>query len=82
MYKDYSYRNEYITADTTWKQKEEFSCNGIVRQNERTLYMLSKHDIISIGLKTGFLVHAEVSYDKFDEHQSLVIFAKPQCGDC
>lgn len=79
---EYTYKNKYLDKNDATIQVEEFQKNGIVRQNERKLYFEKKENIIACALKCGFLVHADASYDKFDSQQYLVIFAKPQCGDC
>ncbi len=78
----YTYENDFLEQDdsSTWTQVEQFTSPGHVRRNERTWHMISKEDVFSLALQTGFIVHAEAAYAD-DKHQSLVVFVKPLCGD-
>jgi SAM-dependent methyltransferase len=85
---DYEYTNTYENETTSHNHKtmqvEHFTSANFSRQNRKSLYMTPKDELISLGIKCGFIVHSETFYKNNlirDEDQSLVIFVKPNCGD-
>jgi len=81
---EYEYSNTYENVENhKTMQVENFTSKIFTRQNRKTLYMTPKEEIISLVLKSGFIVHSESVYSNLikDVDQSLVIFVKPHCGD-
>ena len=81
---EYTFKTSYIFGNPfdTMTQIETFEQNMKVRRNEKPLYMISKEDVLHLARENGFQVYAEAKYSKIkDEHQSLIIFIKPMCGD-
>ena len=76
-YNDYVYRGEYKLKDTEHIFTETFTDKYTehVRQNQNKLHMVSKHEVMELAKKCGFVVHKETTYIR-DPHQYLVVLKK------
>jgi len=87
-YSTFSFRNVFRFPSTSNEvfHSEKFTDHNSdkVRENERTLWMEPKQDIVAMATAIGFQPFAEVDYgDSFrkDPHEYLIILKKPLCGD-
>jgi SAM-dependent methyltransferase len=79
----YTYTNHYMFDDPNKEitQIEKFETKQNVRQNEKTMYMISKRELYTMAAQCGFQVYAENNYKYIDDiYQTLVIFIKPMGG--
>lgn len=76
-FKDFDYKSSHSFNDNEVTVKETFtdSATQNVRQNELTMYMENKNEIIKLALNNGFVAHAQIN-TATDEHQFIYIFER------
>jgi SAM-dependent methyltransferase len=87
-YSTFSFRNVFrfpLNTDEVFHSEKFTDHNSDkVRENERTLWIEPKPDILNMATAIGFHLKEEIDYgDSFrqDPHEYLVILEKPLCGD-
>jgi SAM-dependent methyltransferase len=87
-YSTFSFRNVFRfplnTDEVIHSEKFTDHNSDKVRENERTLWMEPKTEILKMATLIGFRLKQEIDYgDSFrkDPHEYLVILEKPLCGD-